>query len=103
MTKISTQELVDELRSWRVTNIEHRQREEYKYIVIAADRLSELEKLSSDLIAENAKLKNAMEALTSDESVRIAFLKIKYTELLQEDDIHTAITAARKFVLEGKS
>ena len=62
-TPVPTQELIAEIRSWLGTNIEHREPEEFKYAILAADRLAELEKLSYDLIAENAGLKNKIDRL----------------------------------------
>ena len=77
---------------------------------LAGDRLAELEKLSSDLITENAGLKNAFDALTSDEAVMAYMYKLMgdrtgtyfYSNETKEN-VRSAISAAREFVRKGEA
>jgi len=103
---IPTQELIDSLRH-----------EKTIFCRASADRLAELEKFSCDLIADNAGLKNeidrlkaAFDALTSQESLDVAFKGYANCHLVMHQSsphvctncMRQAISAARKYVLEGK-
>ena len=85
---------------------------------LSSNRLAELEKFSCGLVAQNAGLKNeidrlktAFNALTSQESLDVAFKGyVDCHMILHTRSPHAcnncmreAISAARKYVLEGKS
>jgi len=80
---------------------------------VAIVQAKELEAENAELEAENTRLKNAFDALTSDEAVQCGVDTIVYhvncngDAVLDGDrinqDVERTITAVRKYVLEGKS